>query len=88
MKILLSLRAEKEFRKLAKIDQIAVARKIRSLGVPSAISNEEKLVGFSNIYRVRVGNYRVVYKRTVGEIFIVLVGHRKDIYQMVRQILR
>ena len=88
MKILLSSRAEKELRKLAKIDQIAVARKIRSLRVSSGVRQEEKLAGYHNIHRVRVGNYRVVYKRTAGEIFIVLIGHRKDIYQMVRQILR
>lgn len=45
MKVLLSPRAEKDLKRLSKIDQIAVAKKIRQLG-ESQIAQEEKLKGF------------------------------------------
>ena len=88
MKIIISPRAEKELKKIAKVDQIAIVRKIRLIKEPPFASNEEKLSGYKNIYRVRVGEYRIVYRRAVNEIYIVLIGHRKDIYRLVDQLLR
>jgi len=86
MKILIGKKAEKYLKKIPKIDQIAIARKIRSLTSPTF--NEEKLKGFKNIYRVRVGDYRIVFRRTKEEIFIVLIGHRKEIYQLVNHLFQ
>lgn len=85
MKIILSSRAEKELRKLSKVNQIAIAKKIRSLK-ESQVSQEEKLKGFQNIFRVRVGNFRIVYKKTSPEIYIILIAHRKDIYDLLRRL--
>jgi mRNA interferase RelE/StbE len=86
MKILIAKRAEKYLKKIPKIDQIAIVRKIRLLTSPS--SNEEKLKGLKNIYRVRVGDYRIVFRRTKEEIFIVLIGHRKEIYQLINRLFK
>lgn len=88
MKVTLSPRAEKELKKITKIDQIAIARKIRLIKNEVVNLQEEKLSGFKNIYRVRVGNYRIVYRKTYQEIYIILVGHRKDIYDLVNKLLR
>ena len=85
MKITISPRAEKELKKLSKIDQIVIAKKIRFLGTSEA-TGEKKLTGFQNIFRIRVGNYRIVYKKTVSDVFIVLIGHRKDIYNSLKQL--
>lgn len=74
MRLIISLKAEKELKKLSKINQIAVAKKIRGF-VQSPILNEEKLSGYKNIFRVRVSNFRIVYKKTSQEIYIVLIGH-------------
>ena len=87
MKIILSPRAEKHLRKLPKIDQIAVARKIRAIGEEEKIIKKEKIEGFSDIFRVRVGNYRIVYRKTKKEIYIILIRHRKDIYHLLKQLL-
>jgi len=86
MKILIAKRAERYLKKIPKIDQIAIVRKIRLLISPS--SNEEKLKGLKNIYRIRVGDYRIVFRRTKEEIFIVLIGHRKEIYNLVNRLLK
>lgn len=88
MKIIISPRAEKELKKITKIDQIAISRKIRIIKEDPVNLNEEKLSGYKNIYRVRVGEYRIVYRRTINEIYIVLIGHRKDIYQLIDQLFR
>lgn len=85
MKLSISPRAEKELKRLSKIDQIAVAKKIRSLCLPP-ILNEEKLSGYKNIFRVRVGSIRIVYRRTLQEIFIILIAHRKEIYKLLKQL--
>jgi mRNA interferase RelE/StbE len=86
MKIIISPRAEKQLRKIPKTDQIALARKIRLIKL-TPVTQEEKLRGFKNIYRVRIGNYRIVYKKTANLLYIVLISHRKDIYQLVKRLL-
>jgi len=88
MKIIISPIAKKKLKKIPKLDQIAVGLKIRSINDSSSFFNEEKLSGFKNIYRVRVGDYRIVYRKTADEVYIVLIGHRKDIYQLIDQLLR
>lgn len=85
MKIILSPRAEKELKKLSKVDQIIIAKKIRSFKENLSFQ-EEKLSGFSNIYRVRVGNFRIVYKKTSQEIYIILIGHRRDIDDLLKRL--
>lgn len=87
MTVVLSPRAEKHLRKLPKIAQIAVARKIRSLRDFSIVSGEEKLAGYHSIFRVRVGDYRMVYRKTTPELYIILIHHRRDIYRLLRQLL-
>ena len=86
MRVVLSPRAEKQFRKLSKTDQIAVARKIRLLKKGSQTTRKEKLKGFRSIYRVRIGDYRIVYKKTIRELYIILISHRRDVYRLLRQL--
>lgn len=87
MRITILPRAEKELRKLPKFDQIAVSTKIRTLPNPS-VMGEEKLSGYPHVYRVRVGNYRIVYKKTSEVIAVVLIRHRRDVYRMLKELLR
>jgi mRNA interferase RelE/StbE len=57
--------------------------KIKSLAIQPRPSGSEKLAGRTNLYRVRQGNYRVIYSvddqsRVVD---VVKVGHRRDVYR-------
>ena len=88
MKVILSPRAEKELKKLSKTDQIAVAKKIRSIRDSKQGLNEEKLAGFRSIFRIRVGNFRILYRKTAAEIYIILIAHRRDVYQLLQQLFR
>lgn len=86
MKAVLSPVAEKQLKKLPKIIQIVVAQKIRTIRDSDAVGNEEKLAGYKDIYRVRLGDYRLVYRKTAKEIYIILIRHRQDVYRLLRQL--
>ena len=89
MNVILSNRAEKQLRALPKIDQLAVAQKIRHIReIPRGVPQEEKLSGYTNIYRVRIGNYRIVYRKTTQQLYIILIHHRKDVYRMIKEVLK
>ncbi len=85
MRLKILPRAKKELKKLSKIDQIAVAEKIRGL-VKNGL-REKKLSGYKNLYRSRVGDCRVVYKKNKDEIYIIMIGHRKNIYEVIKKLL-
>jgi mRNA interferase RelE/StbE len=87
MKIAISPLAKKQLRKISKPDQIAIGQKIRLLKEESVSLQEEKLQGYNNIFRVRVGDYRIVYKKVSQEIYIILIRHRKDVYRLVKELL-
>ena len=87
MKILISSRAEKQLLRQSKSDQIAIARKIRSLVKNSDVAGEVALKGMDNVFRVRVGDYRLVYRKRKDQIFIVLIGHRRDVYRVAKRLL-
>ena len=40
-------------------------------------------MGSENVYRIRVGDYRVIYEMhdEILVIFVIRIGHRKDIYR-------
>lgn len=41
----------------------------------------KKLKGFSNYYRIRSGNMRLVYKTENGKNILVNIDYRKDVYK-------
>ena len=88
MRVILSPKAEKQLKKISKINQIAVVKKIRLIRDSVKIGGEKKLKGFQNVFRARVGDYRIVYRKTRKEAYIVLIHHRRDVYRLVKQLLR
>lgn len=80
MKVILSPQAKKKLRKISKIDQIALARKIRSLQAEEKDLPVEKLQGYRDTFRIRVGDHRVVYRKFSDHLYVILIGHRKDVY--------
>ena len=57
--------------------------KIQLLATQPRPSGSEKLAGRSNLYRIRHGNYRVIYSvdDQLRVVDVVKVGHRRDVYQ-------
>jgi mRNA interferase RelE/StbE len=62
---------------------LRIARAIKKLATQPKPPGCRKLVGSENDYRIRVGDYRVIYKikGSVLMVFVIRIGHRKDIYR-------
>jgi len=41
----------------------------------------KKLKGMQNIYRFRIGSYRIIFELENDTIILLLIKHRKDIYR-------
>jgi mRNA interferase RelE/StbE len=81
--ILVERAAEKELKRVAADARPKLVAAIKSLAEDPRPSGCRKLVGLENDWRIRVGNYRVVYE-IADEIRIVRVNrirHRKDSYR-------
>lgn len=74
--------AAKELKKLPKDIQIRIIRKIEKLIDEPYPADTKKLKNGNGRFRIRVGNYRIIYKLEDKKlvILIIKVGHRRDIY--------
>jgi mRNA interferase RelE/StbE len=45
------------------------------------ITNNKKLIGYANYYRIKIGNYRLGYEKIDAKtIRLITIAHRRDIY--------
>ncbi len=74
---------EKDLRSLPKSVIARVLRKIEALGKNPFPSNSVKLAGTERLYRIRVGDYRVVYgvDKEAQQLIIHYIRHRKEVYR-------
>jgi mRNA interferase RelE/StbE len=78
-----SATAERQIRKLGRVDQVRVLRAIRALSTDPRPPGCRKLSGHDDVFRVRVGRYRVLYSIEEARLVIIVlkVGDRKDVYR-------
>ena len=78
--------AEKQLRKLPRDVQERVVRRMLLLAEDPFPQGARKLTGYDDVYRVRVGRYRILYSvsRRRMVIIILKVGQRKDVYRRGR----
>jgi mRNA interferase RelE/StbE len=81
-KIEIKKSAQKEIKNLPNKELKKIVDKIGSLASDPRPTGCKKLSGEEK-YRVRVGSYRVLYsiEDDVLVIYVVRVGHRKDVYE-------
>ena len=81
-RIKLSSTAERELDDLTEQQFVRIDKGIRKLEANSRPSGCKKLSG-QDLYRIRIGDYRVLYfiDDKVKEITIVAVGNRRDVYR-------
>lgn len=75
--------AEKSLESLPAVVQHRIVLALRSLETNPRPHGSIKMAGSDNLWRIRVGDYRVVYE-IQDDVLIVLViriGHRRDIYR-------
>jgi len=74
--------AQKQLDNISKIERDRVILTLRSLADDPRPNGVKKLKGYDNTYRVRVGDYRIIYEIKDRELIVLLlsVSHRKDAY--------
>ena len=83
-KIEFSHLSQKSLKKLPTEDSRKILRKIEALeSDPFPANRCKKIQGEENLYRIRSGDYRILYRVIESNVIILIlnVGHRKDIYQ-------
>lgn len=86
MKAVFSPLAEKQLKKFPKITQLLVAKKVRQIRDQNAITSVEVLTGYKGMYRIRIGDYRLIFRKYPNKIYFVLVAHRKEVYKLLARI--
>ena len=76
----------KDIERIPKRDLRRIIKRIESLANDPGPPGHEKLTGRER-YRIRQGNYRIVYSIQDDElmIWVIKVGHRGDVYRKLRK---
>jgi mRNA interferase RelE/StbE len=75
--------AERELRRLPREVAARIAEAVAALGGDPRPRGVKKLVGSATAYRIRVGDYRVIYDVFDGVLVVVVVtiAHRREVYR-------
>ncbi len=81
--ILYKKSSEKELLSLPKGYAIKIRKAINQLANNPYPAGHKKLAGNIDAYRIRIGDYRVIYTIENNKciIFIIKIAHRKDVYR-------
>lgn len=74
---------KKDLRKIRPDEVSGIIKAVEALAENPLPDGCTKLVGSQHIYRIRVGDYRVIYE-VIGRVLIIeviRVAHRKDVYR-------
>lgn len=75
--------AEKQLKKLPGEDQRRVVKVVLELADDPFPRGSRKLSGYEDVFRIRVGRYRVLYSVSEKTLVIIIlkIGHRRDVYR-------
>lgn len=81
-KIEIKKSAAKELKKIDAKDQKRVIKRIQSLSTDPRPSESKKLSGEEK-YRIRQGDYRILYeiRDDVIQVIVVRIAHRREVYR-------
>ena len=79
----ISRTAEEQLKKLDQADRQRVVKAMVALADDPYPRGSRKLTGYDDVFRIRVGSYRVLYSVSGTKLVIVIlkIGHRKDVYR-------
>jgi mRNA interferase RelE/StbE len=79
--------AARELRRLPPHIRARISVRIDALARNPLPPGSKKLVGQTSGYRIRIGDYRVLYELQKHRlvVFVVKVGHRRDVYRGLAQ---
>jgi mRNA interferase RelE/StbE len=76
-------RAERDLKSLQKQTYSQIIRKIDALAENPLPDGVKKLTGNEKLFRIRVGDHRIVYTIEKGEliVLIITIRHRREVYR-------
>jgi len=82
-RIRISRSAERQLKQLTDEGRRRIARAIQTLAHDPLPRGCRKLAGYDDVYRIRVGPYRVLYSVDGDHLIVIVlkVGHRRDAYR-------
>ena len=82
-KVIIRPLALKALKKIPELDQRRILKRVDSLAIDPRPAGMRKLRGVKDLYRIRAGDYRVVYQIQdfILVVIVVQVSHRKDAYK-------
>lgn len=77
--------AQRDLKKLPQKTQKRLLKGIIALAENPRIQAVEKLAGYEDLFRFRVGNFRVIFEVHEAEVVVLIVriGDRKEIYRLI-----
>jgi len=81
-RVVISRKVRKDFKRIPPQDAMRILEAIQALADAPRSPDSKKLKG-EELYRIRIGGYRVVYEIRDEELVVIVVkvGHRKDVYR-------
>lgn len=75
--------AEKQFADVPRSELKKIAKRIDKLALDPFPPGHEKLKGLDDLYRIRQGDYRILYSIFEAKLIVLIVkiGHRREIYR-------
>jgi len=75
--------AERQLKKLPREIQQRLTARIRELPDRPRPLGCRKLLGYQDVYRIRVGHYRVIYSVDDEKVIVIILklGHRRAVYR-------
>jgi mRNA interferase RelE/StbE len=82
-RVLILPRAQRQIESLPRQTRTRIIGAIDTLEKNPRSLGTKKLKGTEDLYRLRVGDYRIIYAIQDDELLVIVVnaGHRKDIYR-------
>ncbi|MBF0493004.1 MAG: type II toxin-antitoxin system RelE/ParE family toxin [Deltaproteobacteria bacterium] len=73
----------KQLEKIQKSDRLEIEKEILKLSENPRPHAVKKMKGEENVYRIRVGDYRVMYEifDHVLRVIVIKVAHRREVYR-------
>lgn len=75
--------ADRQLKRLPVKMQVRIVRAVEALAGDPRPTSAVKLAGAEDLWRFRIGDYRVVYQIADDELIVLIarVAHRKDVYR-------
>lgn len=82
-RVALKSSAQKELFRLPDPASARIFQKIKALGADPRPNGCKKLIGGRNLWRIRIGDYRVIYiiYDEIKKVEVTRIAHRREVYQ-------